>query len=126
MQRVSRSADIPLNITLEQMQKVLSLMHYVQDFKRIGEPVPFLMPNQHDHSRQSRIATAGTCTSDIARWATLPSLEVATAGYHSLAPEISPLGSNSTTIGGCTAGYQSACIRCINQSPLDIESKRKR
>jgi hypothetical protein len=48
MQRVSRSADIPLNITLEQMQKVLSLMHYVQDFKRIGEPVPFLMPSQHE------------------------------------------------------------------------------
>jgi hypothetical protein len=48
MQRVSRSADISLNIALEQMQKVLSLMHYVQDFKRIGEPVPFLMPTQHD------------------------------------------------------------------------------
>jgi hypothetical protein len=48
MQRVSRSAHIPLNITLGQMQKVLSLMHYVQDFKRIGEPVPFLMPTQHE------------------------------------------------------------------------------
>jgi hypothetical protein len=78
------------------------------------------------HSRQSRNCHSWNSHFGYRQVGGTPSLEVATAGYHSIAPEISPLASNSTTIGGRTAGYQSACIRFINQSPLDIEIKQKR